>query len=71
MRLAPIEQIAVADDVVLFDDRVKEGHIVDKSDLIEIRGVSVQDHALILLGMTSGVWALGIDAAGKSGPSPP
>lgn len=68
MRLAPIEHIAAAEDVVLFDDRVQDGHVSDRSNLLEMRGWSWEGRAVVFLSTTSGVWALAIDGDGKVTP---
>ncbi|MBX3206903.1 MAG: hypothetical protein KF764_17665 [Labilithrix sp.] len=68
MRLAPIEQIASTEDVVLFDDRIQGGQVAERSTLLEIRGWSREGRAVILVATTSGVWALGIAGDGKVTP---
>ncbi|MBX3260625.1 MAG: hypothetical protein KF782_13110 [Labilithrix sp.] len=68
MRLAPIEHIASAEDVVLFDDRIQDGRVSERSTLLEIRGWSREGRAVVLVGTTAGVWALGVDGDGKVTP---
>ena len=68
MRLAPIEHIAAADDVVVFDDRIQDGQVSERSNVLEIRGWSREGRAVVFLSTTSGVWALGIDGDGKVTP---
>jgi hypothetical protein len=68
MRLAPIEHIAAAEDVVVFDDRLENASVSPRSNLLEIRGWVQEERALLFLGTTAGVWALAIDDGGKITP---
>ena len=68
MRLAPVEHIAEAEDVVIFDDRVQDGHVTERSNIREIGGFSREGHAVVFLSTTSGMWPLDIDGSGKVTP---
>lgn len=70
MRLAPIEQIAAAPDVVVFDDLVKEGRVQSLSTLFELRLLSREGFAILLLNTVAGVHAVRIDPEGKVSPLP-
>ncbi len=70
MRLAPVEQIAAAPDVLLFDDLVKEGKTQPLSTLFELRLFSREGFAVLLLSSVAGVHALRIEPDGKVSPLP-
>ena len=68
MRLAPIEHLSSTEDVVLFDDRLQDGRVSDRSNLLELRGWSREGRAVVFLSTTSGVWPIAIDADGNVTP---
>ncbi|MBX3232120.1 MAG: hypothetical protein KIT84_19605 [Labilithrix sp.] len=68
MRLAPVDHIAATEDVIVFDDRIQNGRVSERSNLLELRGWSRQGRAIVFLGTTSGVWPLVIDTSGKVTP---
>lgn len=68
MRLAPPEQIAAAKDVVLFDDLVKEGRVQPLSTLFELRVLSREGFAVVLLSTVAGVHAIRVEPDGKLTP---
>ena len=70
MRLAPVEQLAAAPEVVLFDDLVKEGRLQPLSTLFELRLLSREGFAILLLSTVAGVHALRIEPDGKIAPLP-
>jgi hypothetical protein len=68
MRLAPIEAIAAAPDVVLYDDLVKDGQVQSLSTLLDLKLFSREGFALLILSTVTGVHGLRIDADGKVTP---
>jgi hypothetical protein len=69
MRFAAPDKIATAEDVVLFDDLVKDGRYDDKSTQVTALRMFTRSHvALLLLQTPRGVYALKIDASGKVAP---
>jgi hypothetical protein len=68
MRLAPPEQLASAPDVVVFDDLVKDGRVQPLSTLFELRLLSREGFAILLLSTVAGVHAIRIDPDGKIAP---
>jgi hypothetical protein len=68
LRVAPIESIAKAPDVVLFDDMMKDGHAGNLSTLFDLKLFSREGFAVLLLSTVTGVHALRIDADGKITP---
>lgn len=71
MRLAPAEQIAVAPDVVIYDDLVKDGRVQKLSTLFDLRLFSREGFAVLLLSTVQGVHALRVAPDGKVTPLPP
>ena len=69
MRLAEAARIAKAEDVILFDDRVRDGAVTQKSTVLGMRLLPASDFALLLLSTSTGVHALRIGADGKVGPT--
>ena len=65
MRLAPVEQMAAAKDVVIYDDLVKDGKVQPLSTLFDLRLFSREGFAVLLLSTTSGVHAIRVDPDGK------
>jgi hypothetical protein len=70
MKLAPIDQIAAAPDVVVLDDMTREGKVERGRQLNDIRLFVRPTYAVLLVGTTSGVYALRIDPNGKIAPVP-
>jgi len=70
MRIGPIEEIAKAPDVVVYDDFLQDSAIKPLTTLFEMRLLSRGDAALLLLSTFSGVHVLHIDGAGKITPTP-
>lgn len=68
MRLAKPDQIEKSDDVILFDDMVKDGAVGKLSTLFDLRLFSRDGFAILLLNTVAGVHALRIDAGGKVTP---
>lgn len=70
MKLAPIEQIAAAPDVVVLDDMTRGGRVERSRQLNDIRLFARARYAVLLVGTTVGVHALRIDPDGKVTPIP-
>lgn len=70
MRLAPTDQIAAARDVVVYDDLVKEGRVQPLSTLFDLRLLSREGFAVLLLSTTAGVHAIRVEPDGKIAPLP-
>jgi hypothetical protein len=70
MKLAPIEQIAAAPDVVVLDDMTRGGHVERARQLNDIRLFSRSGYAVLLVGTTAGVHALRVEPSGKVTPIP-
>jgi hypothetical protein len=68
MRLAPVDHIAAAEDIVLFDDRIANGRVTERSSFLDLRGWARQGRAVLLLGTNAGVWAIGVEASGRVTP---
>jgi hypothetical protein len=68
LRLGPIESIASAPDVVIFDDMIKDGQVGTLSTFFDLNVFSREGFALVLLGTTSGVHGLRVDPDGKLTP---
>ena len=68
MRLGKADQIERAEDVVLFDDMVKDGAVGKLSTLFDLRLFSRDGFAVLLLNTVAGVHALRIDGGGKVTP---
>jgi hypothetical protein len=68
MRLGPIETIATAPDVVLYDDMMKDGHVGTLSTLFDLKLFSREGYALLLLSTQTGVHGVRIDANGTVAP---
>ncbi len=68
MRLAKADQIEKAEDVILFDDMVKDGQVGKLSTLFDLRLFSRDGFAILLMNTVAGVHALRIDAGGKVAP---
>ncbi len=68
MRLAPIEAIATAPDVILYDDLIKDGHVQSLSTLFDLKLFSREGFAVLILSTVTGVHGLRIDADGKVTP---
>lgn len=69
MRLAPIEQIAQAKDIVIFDDRVQDGALKDLSTMFEMRLFARDGAAYLLLSTLAGVHAIRIEPNGTFAPA--
>jgi hypothetical protein len=69
MRLAPIEQIAQAKDVVIFDDRVQDSALKDLSTMFEMRLFARDRAAYLLLSTLAGVHAIRIEPDGTFAPA--
>ena len=68
MKLAPIEQIAAAPDVVLLDDMIRGGQVQRARQLNDIRLFVRPGYAVLLVGTAVGVHALRIDPGGQVSP---
>lgn len=68
MRLAPIETIASAPDVILYDDMLRDGKVGTLSTLFDLKLFSREGFALLILSTVTGVHGLRIDADGKVTP---
>lgn len=68
MRLAPASEIANAPDLVIFDDMLKDGHPQPLSTLFDLKLLSREGFAVLLLGTVTGVHALRIEPDGKIAP---
>jgi hypothetical protein len=68
MKLAPIEQIAAAPDVVVLDDMTRGGEVQRARQLNDLRLFVRPGYAVLLLGSSVGVHALRIDAGGQVSP---
>lgn len=68
MRLAPAEAIAKAPDVILYDDLMKDGHVGNLSTFFDLKLLSREGFAVLLLSTVTGVHALRIDPGGKVTP---
>lgn len=68
MRLAKADQIERADDVLLFDDMVKDGAVGKLSTLFGLRLFSRDGFAILLMNTVAGIHALRIDSGGKVAP---
>ena len=68
MRLGPIETIAAAPEVILYDDLVKDGRVQSLSTLFDLKLFSREGFALLILSTVTGVHGLRIDADGKVTP---
>lgn len=68
MRVAPIEMIHKADDVIVYDDLVDQGQLRDASTLLETRLISGSDYAILFLSTSEGVFAQHVDGDGKLTP---
>lgn len=68
MRLARPDQIEKAEDVILFDDMVKDGQVGKLSTLFDLRLFSRDGFAILLMNTVAGVHALRIDPGGKVAP---
>lgn len=68
MRLAPASEIANAPDLVIFDDMLKDGHAQQLSTLFDLKLLSREGFAVLLLGTVTGVHALRIEPDGKIAP---
>ena len=68
MRLAPAEAIAQAPDVILYDDRMKDGKVGSLSTFFDLKLFSREGFAVLLLGTQTGVHALRVDPDGKVTP---
>jgi hypothetical protein len=68
MRLAAADQLAATEDVIVFDDFVKDGKVQQSSTLLDMRLLPADGFALLLLGTSTGVHALRIMPDGKIKP---
>ncbi|MEZ4311262.1 MAG: hypothetical protein R3F14_24740 [Polyangiaceae bacterium] len=68
MRLAKVDQIEQAEDIILFDDLVRDGQVGKLSTLFDLRLFSRDGFAVLLLNTVAGVHALRIDPGGKVAP---
>jgi hypothetical protein len=68
MRLAAPENIASAEDVILFDDFENNGQIQKLSTLFDLRLFSREGFAILLLSTVAGVHAIRIEAGGNAAP---
>jgi hypothetical protein len=68
MRMGPIETIANAPDVILYDDMMKDGRVGTLSTLFDLKLFSREGYALLLLSTQTGVHGLRIDSSGKVTP---
>jgi hypothetical protein len=68
MRLGPIEAIAAAPDVIVYDDMLKDAKVGTLSTLFDLKLFSREGYALLLLSTVTGVHALRIDPSGKVSP---
>jgi len=68
MRFAPIDAIATAPDVILYDDLVKDGQVQGLSTLLDLKLFSREGFALLVVSTVTGVHGLRIDADGKVTP---
>jgi hypothetical protein len=68
MRLAKADQMERAEDVILFDDMVKDGAVGKLSTLFDLRLFSRDGFAILLLNTVAGIHALRIDGGGKVTP---
>lgn len=71
MRLAKADQIDKAEDIVVFDDMVKDGAVGKLSTLFDLRLFSRDGFAILLMNTVAGVHALRIDPGGKVSPVTP
>jgi hypothetical protein len=67
-RLAPFSQIADAPDVVLYDDLVLKGAVQQQSTLLDLRLLSTESFALLLLNTTTGLHAIRVKPDGSYAP---
>jgi len=67
-RLAPAGEITKAPDVILYDDLVLEGAVQQQSTLLDLRVVSTEGFALLLLNTTTGLHAIRIKPDGTYAP---
>lgn len=65
MRLAPADRFKEAEDVVITDGRDEKSNV---SSIVQMRVLSTNNYALVVLATTSGVKALRVDATGKVTP---
>ncbi|MEO7329882.1 MAG: hypothetical protein ABI193_14990 [Minicystis sp.] len=68
MRLAAVDQIVKAPDILLFDDLIKDGKVQNLSTLFDMRLFSREGYAILVLSTVSGVHAIRIEADGKFAP---
>ena len=68
MRLGAADQIAKAEDVIVFDDLVKDGKVQSLSTLFDMRIFSREGYAILVMSTVSGVHAVRITADGKFAP---
>jgi hypothetical protein len=68
MRLGAADQIAKVDDVILFDDFVKDGKVQNLSTLFDMRIFSREGYALLVMSTVSGVHAVKITPDGAFAP---
>jgi hypothetical protein len=71
MRLAPPDKVARAEDVVLFDDLLKDGQVQKTSQLFDMRLLGRERFALLLLSTSTGTHALRVEPDGKVAPVKP
>jgi hypothetical protein len=68
MRLAPADQMMKAEDVILFDDLVKDGKVQKLSTLFDLRVLSREGFGIVVLSTVAGIHAVRVDPDGKTAP---
>jgi hypothetical protein len=67
MRLADVGEIPKTPDVILYDDLVQNGKVVDGSTLLDMKVLPAESFAVVLLATPAGVRALRVSSDGKFG----
>jgi len=68
LRLAPPARMAETQDLILFDDLLKDGAVQKAGSLLDLRLYSFERYAVVLMSTAAGVQALRIEPDGKAAP---
>jgi hypothetical protein len=68
LRLAPPARIGETQDVILFDDLLKEGAVQKSGSLLDLRLYAFERYAVVLMSTAAGVQAVRVEPDGKVAP---